>query len=222
MSAAGELASRPHQGRQAAVGHILHATCFRQQIAQGRLSAAARINARWWEFQQRMGKRSLSSDCQHARPTVQGRLAGGGSQTGRHFTRPGRGEFSQESRRLRSKSPAHFHTHHDELAPASCRHFRVCIPPFSGGRSGDRVAGDAVGAGTRLTIARYRRDQGVFLVSESAKNNLRPRAEHLAPVRSILKIWMNVPSRLPMHCALWTRCFGGNKNKSATVRSERA
>ena len=40
---------------------------------------------------------------------------------------PGRGEFSQESRRLRSKSPAHFHTHHDELAPASCRQFRVCI-----------------------------------------------------------------------------------------------
>ena len=84
----------------------------------------------------------------------------GGRRTGRHFTRPSRGEVSQESRRLRSKSPARFHTHHDELAPASCRQFRVCIPPFSGGRSGDRVADDTVGAGTRPTIARYRRDHG--------------------------------------------------------------
>ena len=52
------------------------------KIAQGRLSAAARINTRWWELQQQVGKRSLRSDCQHAHPAVQGRLAGGGSQTG--------------------------------------------------------------------------------------------------------------------------------------------
>ena len=107
-------------------------TCFRRQIAQGRLSATARINTRWWEFQQRVGKRSLRSDCQHARPVVQGRLAGGGSQTGRHFTRPGRGEFSQESRRLRSKSSAHFHTHHDELCTGELAQVPGMYPAFFG------------------------------------------------------------------------------------------
>ena len=37
----------------------------------GRLSAAAPINTGRWEFQRRVGKRPLRSDCQHARPAVQ-------------------------------------------------------------------------------------------------------------------------------------------------------
>ena len=48
---------------------------------------------------------------------------------------------------------------HQAKPSLPCRQFRVCIPPFSGGRSGDRVAGDAVSVGSRLTLARYRRDR---------------------------------------------------------------
>ena len=92
LAAASGLAPRPQKGRQAAVWHVPNAACFRQQFAQGRLGAAARVNTRWRMLAAAptaLGYGLLCDDCQHASPAVGGGPAGGGSQTGRHLPCPG-------------------------------------------------------------------------------------------------------------------------------------
>ena len=71
------LAALTGGGRQAAAGHVVSAAYVRQKLSQRRRGAAARIDPRQRQFQQRVGQCPLRGGGQHAHPAVERGLARG-------------------------------------------------------------------------------------------------------------------------------------------------
>ena len=75
--------------RQAAAGHVVSAAHVRQKLSQRRLGAAACIDPRQRQFQQRVSQRPLR---------------GGGQHAGGHFTCSRHGELAQKCCRLQPRT----------------------------------------------------------------------------------------------------------------------